>query len=335
MATLANFPMVNQETPITGDGKPSNNGPMDCVAASLCAACMWLNGIAQVGGDYTPDSFKDAATSESYTGGTAAASYVAYCARLGIRLYPVNGIPGQLVIDAHQQLQAGHPVVFTISDPWVDTSLPEYRGWSHVCVFIGEDTQGLTSFDPYSVRTYYKADATWTDLLLFNQLWILERSAEVASTIDLTNPEVSRYFEVTTSPTAWRCRSNGKIMQDGILAAYSAYGNSALCGLTYLGLPLSNEIPLAGIPGGVKQYFERGTLIYDPEHKNDNPPGSGAVYAAHLYTGPAQDPRVSQLAPLQSQLAQLEAQIAAAQAGNPQAVAALQARISKAIADLS
>ncbi|HEX6478497.1 MAG TPA: hypothetical protein VF043_06610 [Ktedonobacteraceae bacterium] len=52
--------------------------------------------------------------------------------------------------------------------------------------------------------------------------------------------------------------------------------------MTYLGLPLSNEIPIQGHPGVVKQQFERGWVCYDPTHTIDNPPAAGDVYIMHL-----------------------------------------------------
>jgi hypothetical protein len=100
----------------------------------------------------------------------------------------------------------------------------------------------------------------------------------------------------------WVCKQTGKVIQFGILDTYKRYGNFGLCGLAYLGLPVSNEIPLDA-KGNVKQHFERGVLFYDPAHVIDNPPGAGAVYAAHLYLGAGQDPAI----------ANLEAQLAAAQ----------------------
>lgn len=112
--------------------------------------------------------------------------------------------------------------------------------------------------------------------------------------IDIHTPSVADYF--TAQPDgAWVSKHTGKHIHGGILAFYQSFGNSALCGLTYLGLPQSNEVPLQGVAGAVRQHFERGVLFYDPSHQLDRPPGSGDVYLAHLYSGPGQDPRVVQL----------------------------------------
>lgn len=332
MTTLPNFPMVSQLSTFTSDGLPNKDSPYECVAASIGAAILWYQGKSAWDTEVSPDRLKDAVYGESYEGGTSAIRYVPFVKSLGYTLAPINGTPGQLIGDIHALLASGIPVVITEADPYV----PSSYGWTHCCTAFADTANTITVLDPYIGRPVTHSDTEWTDLLKDNQIWTVEKVEDMPVIIDLTTPGIGQYFELANSEgTQWRCRATGKIIQFGILDAYKGYGNSALCGLTYLGLPQSNEIPLPGIAGAVKQYFERGTLIYDPNHQNDNPPGAGAVYAAHLYTGPAQDPRVSQIAPLQSQIAALEAQIAQAQAGNPQAIAALQARINKAIADLS
>ncbi len=118
------------------------------------------------------------------------------------------------------------------------------------------------------------------------------------SMIDLSN--VSNYF--TQATNGWNCKQTGKNIHGALLDFYQHYGNSAFCGLTFLGLPLSNELSL-DTNGAVKQYFERGCLVYDVAHKYDNPPGAGQVYLAHIYGGLGEDPAV----------VQLQAQLAAAQ----------------------
>src|SRR6266704_1933114 len=89
--------------------------------------------------------------------------------------------------------------------------------------------------------------------------------------------------------------AQGKPVLFTIVDPYMGYGNSLSCGLSHLGLPLSDEITIA--PGGiVKQHFERGVLAYDPvPHHIDNPPGWGSVYPMHLYSGPGQDPGIAKL----------------------------------------
>jgi hypothetical protein len=99
--------------------------------------------------------------------------------------------------------------------------------------------------------------------------------------IDLNNPVVAGYFSQTPDGQ-WQCKRTGFIVQKGILAFYRSFGQNAYCGLTYLGLPLSNEIPIQGHSGVVEQKFERALVTYDPNHELDHPPGSGAVYLMHI-----------------------------------------------------
>jgi hypothetical protein len=69
--------------------------------------------------------------------------------------------------------------------------------------------------------------------------------------IDLTTPGVSNYFE--GSDDVWHCKQTGFLVGHGILSFYRKFGGDALCGLTYLGLPTSNEIGVSGHPGLVYQ----------------------------------------------------------------------------------
>lgn len=154
--------------------------------------------------------------------------------------------------------------------------------------------------------------------------------------IDLSNPDVARYFSAGVNG-AWNC-TNGYIIGGAILAFYKDFGGKALCGLSHLGLPLSNEIGIGG--NCVIQRFERGVLCFDPQRNIDHPPGldpAVQVYTAHIDSAPGQDPRIAQL---QKQVTDLQAQIAALQAqlaGNTlaQEVAALQTKIAQAVKDLS
>lgn len=291
MAVLKGFPIVSQLTEITSDGRPSENKVQDCVAASFGAAILYYQGKTQWDHEINPDRLKDAAYGEAWRNdGTAAFKYIPFCKSLGYKLYPIDGNPGHLVTEAHKQLAQGHPVVFTEPDPYVSSAL----GWSHVCVFYADKPGELTSMDPYIAKSITKSDQEWLNLLLFNQIWIVERIEDVV-TIDLNTPGIGGYFTLVNGDQ-WQCKQTGKIIHGAILAEYCRHGNAALCGLTFLGLPLSNEIPLPGVAEARKQHFERGVLIYDPAHKIDHPPGAGIVYAAQLYNGgPGMDPEYVKL----------------------------------------
>lgn len=142
----------------------------------------------------------------------------------------------------------------------------------------------------------------------WNALWTYLQEEETMS-IDLSQPDVAAFFEANGEQ--WHCKTTNCILMGGILDFYRSYGGNGLCGLTYLGLPLTNEIVLNSVPNHPEitiQRFERGVLTYDPNHKLDSVPGAGPIYPLHLDREPGQDPRVSQLlqdkAGLESQLAQ-------------------------------
>jgi hypothetical protein len=80
----------------------------------------------------------------------------------------------------------------------------------------------------------------------------------------------------------WKCTKTGFVVGQGILNFYRHFGGDALNGLTYLGLPLSNEISIPPHAGVVFQRFERGIACWDPNHEVDSPPGAGNVYLRHL-----------------------------------------------------
>lgn len=172
MTTLANFPLISQQTKISADGS-SPNSNMDCVPTSLLAGIMFLKGIASLSAEYNPDKLLDMAYPEGYKGGTEAAHFVQACASLSIKLFPFDGQPADLVKEIHKQIQEGHPCVVTVPDIYV----PASYGWTHVLCMYGEDsTHGtLTALDPWPGKPTTKSGAEWEQLLQFNQIWILER----------------------------------------------------------------------------------------------------------------------------------------------------------------
>jgi len=130
--------------------------------------------------------------------------------------------------------------------------------------------KGHNSIDPID-RTRCPGNYPW------EELWTYLKGA----TIDPADPTVGQYF--TALPDGqWQCKQTGNILKAGMLNFYRSFGGGAYCGLTYLGLPRSNEIPIAEYASVVKQEFERGWLVYDPQHQVDNPPGAGEVYLMHL-----------------------------------------------------
>lgn len=136
--------------------------------------------------------------------------------------------------------------------------------------------------------------------------------------IDINSPGVGNYF-TEHDAEHWTCKNTGKVLQFGVLAFYKAQG-----GLSRLGLPVSNEIPLATGAPETRQHFERGAVLYDPTHKYDSPPGAGSVYYAHIYSGVAWDAIITPItAPLNTQIATLTNELQQVKSASPVDTAAI------------
>lgn len=100
----------------------------------------------------------------------------------------------------------------------------------------------------------------------------------------LTIALAGNYF-TQESATAWRCKQNGIILHDGNLAYYCAldptHTQGDYYGLSVLGVPITNEVNVPGLPGVTLQRCERGIICYDPEGKLARP--VGVKRANYLY----------------------------------------------------
>jgi GH25 family lysozyme M1 (1,4-beta-N-acetylmuramidase) len=77
----------------------------------------------------------------------------------------------------------------------------------------------------------------------------------------------------------WICKQTNDVIMGGNLTLYSEVsidGNS----LPILGLPRTNELYQTDADGysWSVQFFERGLIVYDPQHKQDSEPGLGSSY---------------------------------------------------------
>lgn len=160
-------------------------------------------------------------------------------------------------------------------------------------------------------------------------------SASEEFMIQLDTPGVSQFWSPSANG-AWHCIASGHdhLMLGNIRSFYVRFGGIGLCGLSYLGLPLTDMfVPKTGT---YAQLFERGLVIDDSNRVIDRVVGLPATehcYLAHIDSGIGQllaSQPVS--APLQAQIADLKAQLAKALAstgtGNPAQLAALQSQIT-------
>ncbi len=162
------MPMVSQLTTITGDGRPDKNAEFCCVEASVMAAILCLRKLPGWTAQYNPDRLLDLAYPEGYVGGTDIHKLTEAVRHFGATITQQVGTAKQLVGFVHKQLQAGHPVVFTEPDPYLE-------GWWHCCVFYGESDGGLLAMDPYIARAVQKSDSGWASTIVSDQgVWVVE-----------------------------------------------------------------------------------------------------------------------------------------------------------------
>ena len=194
-------------------------------------------------------------------------------------------------------LQQGYPVICTVNEtnvidldldgspyPWLEEDPWRSNPPNHIFTLAGiADDGNVLVADPANVnpfpRRYQLDHLNFITLVAIVPSWTPVPEGDVM--IDITNHVVATYFSATPDGK-WQCKQTGYVVQLGMLKFYKSYGQNAFCGLTYLGLPKSNEIPIPQYSGVVKQEFERGWLVYDPQHQFDNPPGAGDVYPMHL-----------------------------------------------------
>lgn len=107
--------------------------------------------------------------------------------------------------------------------------------------------------------------------------------------IDLSDPDVKRYFGLASDGKSWYCLTTNHGIQAGSMLDFYRTMPNDKGGLHDLGLPISAEIPVANTTAKI-QVFERGALAYDPQRQVDDPPGvDGDVYLAHVDKGVAHD----------------------------------------------
>jgi hypothetical protein len=302
---LPDYPLVNQLASPTFDGRADENRWFNCVLASLVGMILYYR--PELRGHLSPDSLKDAVLGEGYANqGTDAAWFVDYVAKhYGLKLSPVSGNAASIVAFAHVCITKGVPILFTEPDPYVDTSLPQFAGWTHVCTWFKEIPGGLEAIDPFGAKLIDRSDASWSSTVIAGGSWIMED--EMIPPLDLNNPTVANYFALDPKG-GWLCKQTGRNVHGEILTYYTTMGASPLHGLDDLGLPNTNEIPIETLPyiggkfaalagkGIVVQFFELGPVLFDPTNLIDKRPGGGRVYRAKLYEqGPGTDPQYVKL----------------------------------------
>jgi hypothetical protein len=281
LAGLANFPLVNQRTIVTFDGRPSENEDFNCVVTNLVACVFYFH--PEYIGKLSPDAAKDAVLGEAYTGGMDIRAFIPWARAHGVNLQAFGASHAAQVAEAHRQIQAGNPVIFTGFDPY--SSDPNF---THVYTWHKEVAGGLVALDPFGPRDgtllsgkdLQMSDADWANYLRAGECWIVTKGDSMQHYTEQSHDFNEWYTAVDASH--WKCKQTGKIVQFGIKGFYqqlSIDGQS----LPLPGLPLTDEVNVT-LPKGqiVLQLYERAAIAYDQNHIKDNQPGLGAAYLVHL-----------------------------------------------------
>ena len=175
---LVNVPLVNQLTPNTNDGMPSDNAQADCAAASADAAAQALGAPS----DLTPDYWKDAAYGEGYTGATDPDHYAPVFARFGLSVQEYRSADGwALMNEIKSHLHAGHPVLGAIPSQWglnyAGQDMVNFPGGTHEICFCDDDGANLTAMNPWPFswtgnNAWYQTQpyAWWAERLVYGRV---------------------------------------------------------------------------------------------------------------------------------------------------------------------
>lgn len=132
---------------------------------------------------------------------------------------------------------------------------------------------GHYSIDPVN-RARCPGSYPWPELWTF---------LESDNTDVLSISQANQYFIETAVNQRWHCKLTGYDVAFAILDYYRSCTATGLNGLSQFGLPTSGEIAHPHVKGATYQLFERGVIVYDPDHKDDSVPGlSGPCYPGHL-----------------------------------------------------
>jgi hypothetical protein len=286
MAQLANFPLQDQLTEATEDGRPSENKRFNCVAVSTAAAARWLTGVWHSG-----DRFKDAIYGEAYANaGTAARAYIEYVAELyKPRNVKLERAPAKNQADLigllREIVDASHPALITMPSAWnTPPADPMHPGSSHVGVVEQIDDTWLTVMNPWGGFHDRRRITTWQRLLCYNECWPLSVSGGGPTMLDLA--QVSAFYHASGDGWARNDRP-AVLIRGGLLAAYRSYPSvGQLAGFSEFGLPLALEQVCHvtnGQPDAWRIPCERGVLVLDGSHACDTVPGvPGGVYRGHI-----------------------------------------------------
>lgn len=244
---LIDCPVVNQRTEVGSDGRPPEDGNMDCVPSALASMARGLNPSLRV----TGDDLHDQVYSQGYIGMQDPARFVSVlAAQDGMRLVgPVTGSAQALYGRAVAEIAAGHPVLLSIPSDWNDE--PPHSAYAHMvagCDVAGNGAQ-LTAMNPWTA-SYQTEDAGWwverLNCCAYKALWVMERIVEGGTSVWQQQSDGSGKDDV------------GHVCGAGImsyLVAHELTGSDGLLSETYYAgprcfLPLASGRIVTAAPSG-------------------------------------------------------------------------------------
>jgi hypothetical protein len=173
-------PLKDQRTERINDGRPPEDGNMDCVPTSLAAMCQAL-----LGGFYSGDSLHDQVYGQGYTGLQDPARYVDLLARLGLSMARIEAAPADLVARACDAIASGHPVLLSIPSDWNDQ--PPTSPYAHMVAGCDvPDPNTLTAMNPWGGFYQTQPRAWWQERLArcsYHGIWIVQKGSPTMSGI--------------------------------------------------------------------------------------------------------------------------------------------------------
>lgn len=174
-----NVPVKDQRSEKTTDGRPPEDGNMDCVPTSLAAMCQALTGRFTSG-----DDLHDRVYGQGYVGLQDPARFASLLDTLGVTMMRVGGDPAALVARAAEEIAAGHPVLLSIPSDWGDE--PPHSQYAHMvagCDVPNANT--LTAMNPWGGFYQTQSRAWWAERLAhcsYSGIWVLAKKETPVTT---------------------------------------------------------------------------------------------------------------------------------------------------------
>lgn len=172
---LVNCPIVNQRTEVGSDGRPPEDGNMDCVPASLASMARGLRPDLKL----TGDGLHDAVYGQGYVGMMDPARFVGVLATDGLTLTPYQGTPTALVTRAVAELDASRPVLLSIPSDW--NNEPPHSPYAHMVAACDVAHESgvvyLTAMNPWTATYQKQAFDWWVERLAhcsYHGMWVME-----------------------------------------------------------------------------------------------------------------------------------------------------------------